>query len=92
MFIAANRHYASYTRPLVIPPKSHKYLIFVKRDSEKDSEDVFDTFDLIMDMDDLKNELSVLLVEQYGQVPLQMEQIVHPMYVMRRQWLAENCF
>jgi len=37
--------------------------------SQKDSEDVFDTIDLIMDMDDVKDELRDALVDKYGDVP-----------------------
>ena len=45
-------------------------------ESQKDSEDVFDTIDLIMDVVDVKDELRDALIKEYGDVPQKMEHIV----------------
>ena len=60
-------------------------------ESQKGSEDVFDTLDLIMDMDDVKDELRGALMAEYREVPQKMEQLVRPIYVITHQPLLEDC-
>jgi len=60
--------------------------------SQKDSEDVFDTIDLIMDMDDVKEELRTTLMNRYGELPVEMEKLVQPMHVITYQRFMEDCF
>jgi len=61
-------------------------------DSQKDCHNVFDTLDLIMEMDDVKDELRAVFVEQYGEVPENMKNFVRPMYVMTNQWVVGACY
>ena len=56
-------------------------MIFVKSAQDNISIDVFDTIDLIVDMDDVKDELRTLPISQHGEVPQNMARLVSPTYV-----------
>lgn len=45
-----------------------------------------------MDTDDVKDELRTILMDEYGDIPQDMKQIVQPMYVITPLSMMEDCF